>query len=111
MDKENRKAVSTACQPGYLLPTSGRYYQQMGIKYPGTVPSSRRQSVTQACVTPVGFVVANTDGHGFAASHDDHHFFAAGDGGVNQVALKQDIVLGDDGNDDHRIFRSLGFMN
>ena len=65
--------------------------------------------MTQACIALPGFVVVDPNGHGFAAAHDDHQAFAARDGGVYQVALKQDVVLGDDGDDDHRIFRELGF--
>ena len=67
--------------------------------------------MTQSRITLPGLGIVNANGHGFAASHDDHQFFTARNSGIYQVALQQDIVLGDDGNDDHRVFRSLGFMD
>ena len=49
------------------------------------------------------------DGHadGFVGTDDANELFAAGDGGVKQVALEHFEVLGGHENDDGRIFATL----
>jgi len=53
------------------------------------------------------------DGHGERAAGADQHdeFFAAADGGVEQVALQHHVVAGGDRDDDGRVFGALGLVD
>jgi len=56
-------------------------------------------------------VVVYGNGHGLLRSHQHHEPPAPGDGGIDQVALEEDIVLGQQGNHHHRILGSLGLVD
>ena len=59
----------------------------------------RPKPLFQQGVTFQRFVVAYADGQGFSGSHQDHQFFAPGDGGVDEVPLQQHVMLDQDGDD------------
>jgi hypothetical protein len=54
------------------------------------------ESMAQAGESLLGLTVVHADGQRLGASHHNHQFSAAGYRRVNQVALKQDIMLGED---------------
>ena len=59
--------------------------------------------VTQSSKSLQGLVVVHTDGQCFTASHHDDKISAAGYRRVDQVALQQNIMLGQNRYDDDRI--------
>ena len=48
---------------------------------------------------------------GFGVADDDDEAFGAGDGGVEDVALEHEVVLGGDGQDERGVFAALGFVD
>ena len=47
-----------------------------------------------------GFIVLDPHRHSFAAAHQDNQFLAPGDRRVDQISLQQNVMLGDDRNND-----------
>ena len=65
----------------------------------------------QVGVAGFGLVVAHGHAVGGGFADEEDLFFAAGDGGVEQVALEHHEVALEQGNDDGGVFRTLAFMN
>ena len=61
----------------------------------------------QPTVTLGDFVVADGNVEGFMCANEDTNSFGAGDGGIDEVALKHHVMLSQKGNDDDRIFSAL----
>jgi hypothetical protein len=54
---------------------------------------------------------ADGDGEGFGLADEDEELLASGDGGVEEVALEQEVMLHGEGNDDGGEFGALGFVD
>ena len=80
--------------------------QEQGIFHP-LVP----QPIPQTAETGIGLVVADGDGEGLPGADQHDELPRAGDGGVEEVALKHDVVLGQHGDDDGGIFAALAFVD
>ncbi len=51
-----------------------------------------------------GFIVVDADGQGFTGADQHHQAAAPGDGGVDQVALQEHVVLDQDRHHHGRVF-------
>jgi hypothetical protein len=65
------------------------------------------QSVPQVREAFLCFIVVYAHGEGFSGAHHHHQISASCYGGIDQVALEKDIVLGEDRDYHCRIFRTL----
>jgi len=83
------------------------------ITLPRIAPSSesRSQASQQPRIPPLCAVIPDGHAQGFLLPDQDHQLLAPRDSGVDQVPLKQDVVLGGEGNYDCRELRSLRFMD
>ena len=74
-------------------------------------PFGVHQSLSQTAVSFGEFRVSDGEGDGLLRSDADDQLPAAGDGGVEEVALEHDVVLGVDRDDDGGILASLALVN
>ena len=58
------------------------------------------QAFEEAAVAAGSFVVADGHFEGFALTDEDDEFLAARDAGVNQITLKEEVLLRGEGDDD-----------
>ena len=66
-----------------------------------------RQPLSEQRVPFLGLVVSDGDPQGLAGADDHHELLASGDGRVEEVALEEHVVLGDEGEDHSRVLVSL----
>ena len=57
------------------------------------------------------FLFADGEGEGAFVTDEDAELFGAGDGGVDEAALEENVVLGADGDDDAGELAALAFVN
>jgi hypothetical protein len=69
-----------------------------------------RQSLSQQGISLLRLVVSDGNNQGLFRSDQHHQLFPPGYPGIQQIPLKQDIVLNENRNDHGRIFRALGLM-
>jgi hypothetical protein len=73
--------------------------------------SGTHQSPCEVGVSSRDLVVLNTCGQRLLASHDDEQFLGPGDGRVNEISLEKKIVLGQERENDRRIFAALALVH
>ena len=69
------------------------------------------QATTRPRIALLGFIIPDRHGQGFFGTYHDHKLFSPGNRRVYQVALEQDVVLGQQGDNHSRVFGVLGFMD
>ena len=62
------------------------------------------ESVTKTGIALFRFVIADCNGERFSGANQHHQFSASGDSSIDQISLQERIVLGQNWEDDCRIF-------
>ena len=91
--------------PPFVFRNEGSFNELTGIYLRASKP------LIQLGPAPLPRDILHGDGDGLTLADNHHQTLAAGDPGIEQVALKHGVVLRQDRDDDGGIFRSLAFVN